>query len=149
MKTQPRQHISNNYNTYTVVTSPVHIGSKISYELTIRVIRSSMYTYATGRAWSVTQIFVSISTSEIFRDYTSECVYSFLTDGFDFWISIQVAFQRCPYLNMDKQGASKFWFINHVYDQSRIWYSLLRIYKIWCSDQYFLPFGHLCACTAV
>ena len=29
MKTQPRQHISNKYNTYTVVTSPVYIGSKM------------------------------------------------------------------------------------------------------------------------
>ena len=29
MKTQPRQHISNKYNTYTVVTSPVYIGSKV------------------------------------------------------------------------------------------------------------------------
>ena len=28
MKTQPRQHISNKYNTCTVVTSPVYIGSK-------------------------------------------------------------------------------------------------------------------------
>ena len=28
MKTQPRQHISNTYNTCTVVTSPVYIGSK-------------------------------------------------------------------------------------------------------------------------
>ena len=28
MKTQPRRHISNKYNTYTVVTSPVYIGSK-------------------------------------------------------------------------------------------------------------------------
>ena len=29
MKTRPRQHISNKYNTYgTVVTSPVYIGSK-------------------------------------------------------------------------------------------------------------------------
>ena len=29
MKTQPRQHISNKYNTCTVVASPVYIGSKI------------------------------------------------------------------------------------------------------------------------
>ena len=29
METQPRQHISNKYYTYTVVTSPVYIGSKI------------------------------------------------------------------------------------------------------------------------
>ena len=29
MKTQPRQHISNKYNTSTVVTSPVYIGSKV------------------------------------------------------------------------------------------------------------------------
>ena len=29
MKTQPRQHISNKYNTCTVVTSPVYIRSKI------------------------------------------------------------------------------------------------------------------------
>ena len=29
MKTQPRQHISNKYNTCTVVSSPVYIGSKI------------------------------------------------------------------------------------------------------------------------
>ena len=29
MKTQPRQHISNEYNTYTVVTSPVYIESKV------------------------------------------------------------------------------------------------------------------------
>ena len=29
MKTQPRQHISNKYNTYTIVTSPVYIGSKV------------------------------------------------------------------------------------------------------------------------
>ena len=29
MKTQPRQHISNKYNTCTVVTSPVYIGSKV------------------------------------------------------------------------------------------------------------------------
>ena len=29
MKTQPRQHISNKYNTCTVVTSPVYIGSKL------------------------------------------------------------------------------------------------------------------------
>ena len=28
MKTQPRQHISNKYNTCTIVTSPVYIGSK-------------------------------------------------------------------------------------------------------------------------
>ena len=28
MKTQPRQHISNKYNTYAIVTSPVYIGSK-------------------------------------------------------------------------------------------------------------------------
>ena len=28
MKTQPRQHISNKYNTCTVVTIPVYIGSK-------------------------------------------------------------------------------------------------------------------------
>ena len=28
MKTQPRQHIFNKYNTCTVVTSPVYIGSK-------------------------------------------------------------------------------------------------------------------------
>ena len=27
MKTQPRQHIPNKYNTCTVVTSPVYIGS--------------------------------------------------------------------------------------------------------------------------
>ena len=31
MKTQPRQHISNKYNTCTVVTSPVYIGSKMSF----------------------------------------------------------------------------------------------------------------------
>ena len=31
MKTQPRQHISNKYNTCTVVTSPVYIGSKELY----------------------------------------------------------------------------------------------------------------------
>ena len=30
MKTQPRQHISNKYNTCTVVTSPVYTGSKVS-----------------------------------------------------------------------------------------------------------------------
>ena len=29
MKTQPRQHISNKYNTCTKVTSPVYIGSKL------------------------------------------------------------------------------------------------------------------------
>ena len=29
MKTQPRQQISNKYNTCTVVTSPVYIGSKV------------------------------------------------------------------------------------------------------------------------
>ena len=29
MKTQPRQHISNQYNTCTIVTSPVYIGSKL------------------------------------------------------------------------------------------------------------------------
>ena len=29
MKTQPRQHISNKYNTCAVVTSPVYIGSKV------------------------------------------------------------------------------------------------------------------------
>ena len=29
MKTQPRQRISNKYNTCTVVTSPVYIGSKV------------------------------------------------------------------------------------------------------------------------
>ena len=30
MKTQPQQqHISNKYNTWTVATSPVYIGSKI------------------------------------------------------------------------------------------------------------------------
>ena len=28
METQPRQYISNKYNTCTVVTSPVYIGSK-------------------------------------------------------------------------------------------------------------------------
>ena len=28
MKTKPRQHISNKYNTCTIVTSPVYIGSK-------------------------------------------------------------------------------------------------------------------------
>ena len=28
MKTQPRQHISNKYNTYTVVISPVYTGSQ-------------------------------------------------------------------------------------------------------------------------
>ena len=31
MKTQPRQHISNKYNTCTVVTSPVYIGSKVEW----------------------------------------------------------------------------------------------------------------------
>ena len=29
MKTQPLQHISNKYNTCTIVTSPVYIGYKI------------------------------------------------------------------------------------------------------------------------
>ena len=29
MKTQPRLHISNKYNTCTVVASPVYIGSKV------------------------------------------------------------------------------------------------------------------------
>ena len=29
METQPRQHIFNKYNTCTIVTSPVYIGSKI------------------------------------------------------------------------------------------------------------------------
>ena len=29
MKTQPRQYISNKYNTCSIVTSPVYIGSKI------------------------------------------------------------------------------------------------------------------------
>ena len=33
MKTQPRQHISNKYNTCTVVTSPVYIGSKDHFNL--------------------------------------------------------------------------------------------------------------------
>ena len=33
MKTQPRQHISNKYNTCTVVTSPVYIGSKLYTKL--------------------------------------------------------------------------------------------------------------------
>ena len=31
MKIQPRQNISNKYNTCPVVTSPVYIGSKILY----------------------------------------------------------------------------------------------------------------------
>ena len=31
MKTQPRQHISNEYNTCTIITSPVYIGSKIRH----------------------------------------------------------------------------------------------------------------------
>ena len=35
MKTQPRQHISNKYNTCTVVTSPVYIGSKILHKFQI------------------------------------------------------------------------------------------------------------------
>ena len=30
MKTQERQHISNKYNTCTVVTSPVYTGSKVT-----------------------------------------------------------------------------------------------------------------------
>ena len=34
MKTQPRQHISNKYNTCTVVTSPVYIGSKLGVTIT-------------------------------------------------------------------------------------------------------------------
>ena len=29
MKTQPRQYNSNKYNTCTIVTSPVYIGSKV------------------------------------------------------------------------------------------------------------------------
>ena len=33
MKTQPRQYISNKYNTCTVITSPVHIGSKTASSL--------------------------------------------------------------------------------------------------------------------
>ena len=31
MKTQPRQHISNKYNTCTIVISPVYSGSKHVY----------------------------------------------------------------------------------------------------------------------
>ena len=33
MKTKPRQHISNKYNTCTVVTSPVYIGSKVKMNI--------------------------------------------------------------------------------------------------------------------
>ena len=37
MKTQPRQHIANKYNTCTVVTSPVYIGSKLPISSKISV----------------------------------------------------------------------------------------------------------------
>ena len=38
MKTQP-QHISNKYNTCTVVTSPVYIGSKGKHSLTSVIVQ--------------------------------------------------------------------------------------------------------------
>ena len=36
METQPRQHISNKYNTCTIVTSPVYIVSKFSIRSGVR-----------------------------------------------------------------------------------------------------------------
>ena len=42
MKTQPRQHISNKYNTCTVVTSPVYIGSKFKYR-TKRILKMANF----------------------------------------------------------------------------------------------------------
>ena len=43
MKTQPRQHISNKYNTCTVVTSPVYIGCILGPAVTDLQPRSKSY----------------------------------------------------------------------------------------------------------
>ena len=39
MKTQPRQHISNKYNTCSVVTSPVYTGSKLQGDHRVNIIK--------------------------------------------------------------------------------------------------------------
>ena len=48
MLTQPRQHISNKYNTCTIVTSPVYIGSKVFDASPHELLKSKLFSYGIG-----------------------------------------------------------------------------------------------------
>ena len=83
MKTQPRQHISNKYNTCTVVTSPVYIGSKFS----ITICTGTIFLWQRGSVFYVLHDFLKL----IFKSVLScSIVTELISYVHKFWTSFRL-----------------------------------------------------------
>ena len=130
MKTQPRQHISNKYNTFTVVTSPVYIGSQTIWKelhLGLDCRYSHIYVYIVVclymcRLISLHEVvmFVHMNAEHIFVSLVANCnqnwypvnknVLSNVIDVFWCFVAVVVVVvvvfnkQKTPYCSIQVKG---------------------------------------------